>query len=110
LVQDARILADVERRGVHANDRHLSVSSWVAAEFRTGYSEAARDVRVARALEDMPATRDALTEGEVSSSAVGILMSAKETNPEAFSTGWSITGSGCGWATQGRCSPGRTGP
>jgi Domain of unknown function (DUF222) len=86
VVQDARILAEVERRGVHANDGHLSVSSWVAAEFRTGYSEAARDVRMARTLEDMPATRDALTEGEVSSSAVGILMSAKETNPEAFST------------------------
>jgi hypothetical protein len=40
---------------------------------------------MARALEHMPAAREALGLGEVSSSAIGALAAAREANPEAFS-------------------------
>jgi hypothetical protein len=40
---------------------------------------------MARALEHMPAAREALYEGEVSASAVGQLVAAREANPEEFS-------------------------
>lgn len=41
-------------------------------------------MRTARALEEMPETRRALDEGELSMSAVGVLVSARDADPEAF--------------------------
>jgi hypothetical protein len=48
------------------------------------YAEAKKEVRTAEALDAMPATRAALRNGEVSASAVQVLVSAAETNPEEF--------------------------
>jgi len=48
-------------------------------------SEVAKQVRTARALEAMPAVREALYEGEVSTSAVGQLVAAQEASTEEFS-------------------------
>src|SRR6266568_3536833 len=81
----SRAVAEVERRGSFANDGHLSVTSWVEHRFRTGWAEASQQVRMARGLEQMPATREALLEGEVSRAAVGQLVAAHEANPEEFS-------------------------
>lgn len=49
-------------------------------------------VRLARALEQMPLTADALAQGEVSSAAVGLLVVAQQACPEAFagSEGWLV--------------------
>src|SRR6266571_2666057 len=80
----SRAVAEVERRGSFANDGHLSITSWVEHRFRTGWAEAAQQVRMARALEEMPATRQALSEGDVSRAAVGQLVAAREANPEEF--------------------------
>jgi uncharacterized membrane protein YccC len=80
----ARRVAEAERREVFSRDGHLSVSSWVAAELRTGFSEAAKEVRLARNLAEMPATKEALADGEVSQAAVGMLLSAYEAHPEEF--------------------------
>src|SRR5262249_9953538 len=44
------------------------------------------EVRMARALEHMPAAREALGLGEVSASAVDALAAAREADPEAFSS------------------------
>ncbi|MFL5797892.1 MAG: DUF222 domain-containing protein [Actinomycetota bacterium] len=82
--EGARTVAEIEHRGTYAESGHLSMTSWVEHRFQTSWSEAARQVRTARALEAMPAVREALYEGEVSTSAVGQLVAAQEANPEEF--------------------------
>src|SRR5215211_2363921 len=79
-----RWLGSIERRGTYANDGHLSITCWLAQRFRTTWSAASRLVRAARALEQMPATREALEDGEITSSAVDLLMPARELDPRAF--------------------------
>ena len=81
----SRRLAEVERRAVWAVDGHLSVVSWLAAVVRLGFSRASQQVKLSRALREMPVTSEALGAGELSSEAVGLLVSAKEAAPEAFS-------------------------
>jgi hypothetical protein len=83
--ESARTVAEIERRGTYADSGHLSITSWVEHRFGSSWSEAARSVRTARALEHMPQVREALYEGEVSPSAVGQLVAAQEASPEEFS-------------------------
>jgi uncharacterized protein DUF222/HNH endonuclease len=80
-----RTLAEIERRRAFARDGHLSATSWLAARYKVAFPHAARQVRTALALEGMPATREALGSGELSSSAVASLVSAHDTSPEEFS-------------------------
>jgi hypothetical protein len=82
--ESARWTAEVERRGTFAREGHLSVTSWVSQRLRTGWTDAARRVRLARALEHMPATKEALVEGDVSRCAVDQMVSAYEVNPDQF--------------------------
>ena len=49
-----RRLAVIERRGLHQRNGHLSAASWLATSFRVGWGSAKEQVRVARALEEMP--------------------------------------------------------
>ena len=79
-----RVLAQIERRGTYARDGHVSLTSWLAGRFRKTWSAASRLVRQARALEQMPSTREALESGEITSSAVDVLMPAREVDPQAF--------------------------
>src|SRR6476619_2512025 len=53
--ESARTVAEIERRGSYGSDGHLSVTSFVGSRLGVGWSEAAREVRLARALEHMPA-------------------------------------------------------
>jgi hypothetical protein len=80
----SRRLMEVERRATWAVDGHLSVVSWLAARVRLGFSRASQQVKLSRALRQMPVTSEALGEGELSSEAVGLLISAREAAPEAF--------------------------
>src|SRR5436190_7178476 len=82
--ESARWVAEVESRGVFAREGHLSVTSWVSQRLRTGWSDAARRVRLARALEHMPATREALIQGDVSRAAVDQIVVAHDAHPEEF--------------------------
>jgi hypothetical protein len=82
--ESARTVAEIERRGSFAMSGHLSITSWVEHRMQTSWSATARQVRAARALEAMPAVREALYEGEISSTAVGQLVAAREANPEGF--------------------------
>lgn len=84
LAERARRLAEIDRRGSYRNDGFLSICSWLAHRFRKAFSTAVTQVRLARALEDMPATRRALVSGELSSSSVRVLIAAREGNPEEF--------------------------
>jgi hypothetical protein len=79
-----RRLAEIERRGIWARDGHLSTTSWLAETHMVSGGAARESVRVARALEDMPETRAALDAGEVSLSAVRVLVATRETDPSAF--------------------------
>ena len=81
----ARTVAEIERRGAYGADGHLSITSFVEHHLQSSWWEAARTVRVARALEEHPELREALAEGEVSPSAAAELASAREARPEAFS-------------------------
>jgi hypothetical protein len=81
----SRRVTEVERRATWAVDGHLSVVSWLAARVRLGFSRASQQVKLSRDLRQMPLTSEALGEGELSSEAVGLLVSARESAPEAFS-------------------------
>ncbi len=81
----ARRLVEVERRGTWAVDGHLSMVSWLAARVRVGFGRAGQQVKLSRALRAMPVTSEALGSGELSSEAAGLLISAREAAPEAFS-------------------------
>jgi hypothetical protein len=79
-----RRIAEVERRGTFVRDGHLSVSSWLAQRFRMAFSVAANNVRAARALRSMPATRRALASGEIGAAALNALVRAREVHPDDF--------------------------
>ena len=78
-----RRIAELDRR--HAADRdHVSTPAWVANRLGASLPVAAQQVRMARALDQMPAVRDAMGSGEVSASAVRVLVEAREEHPAAF--------------------------
>jgi hypothetical protein len=83
-VERLRRLAEIDRRGLFEHDGHLSAVSWLASRFKVGWGPARDQVRVARALEDMPETRRGLDEGELSMSAVRVLVAARDADPSAF--------------------------
>lgn len=83
-VERLRRLAEIERWRLFERDGHLSVAAWLAARFRLGGSDARDAVRVARGLEAMPRTREAVDAGDMSMSAVRVLVSARDADPEAF--------------------------
>src|SRR3954469_20326827 len=80
----ARTLAEAERRKVFALTGHLSVTSWAQDRLHSTWGEAARAVSAARAMEHMPAVRDALLDGEISASDAVRLVDAREASPEEF--------------------------
>jgi hypothetical protein len=80
-----RRLLVVDRHRTYERDGHLSTVSWLVDRFRLSRGRAAELVRLARALDHMPLTREAFASGEISSSAVGMLADARGVHPEAFS-------------------------
>jgi hypothetical protein len=82
--QRLRRLAEIERRGMYRRDGHLSAASWLASTFKTSWGLARQQVHLARCLEDMPETRRALEDGDVSMSAVRALVAARDADPETF--------------------------
>ncbi len=83
-VERLRRLAEIERRRLFERDGHLSAASWLATTFKVAWGTAREHVRVARALEEMPETRRALEEGDLSMSAVRVLVAARDADAEAF--------------------------
>jgi hypothetical protein len=79
-----RRLVEFERRRAFASDGHLSASAWLS--HRQGLAPGVADVqvRVARALSEMPVVAEAFGTGEVSGSAVRVLARAREACPDAF--------------------------
>ena len=79
-----RRLAELDRQGIGERDGHLSTVSWLARTHRMSWGQAREQVRLARELEQMPETRRALEDGEVSLSAAKLLIGARDAEPEAF--------------------------
>jgi hypothetical protein len=86
-VERLRRLAEIDRRGTYERDGHLSAASWLAKTHKVSWGAAREQVRTSRALEEMPETRRALDEGELSLSAIRVLVSARDADPEAFERG-----------------------
>jgi hypothetical protein len=84
-IERLRRLAELERRRLFERDGHLSAASWLASTHKVSWGAARDHVRTARALEEMPETRRALDAGDISMSAVRLLVAARDADPEAFS-------------------------
>ncbi|MDP9296559.1 MAG: DUF222 domain-containing protein, partial [Actinomycetota bacterium] len=83
-VERLRRLAEFDRRGIYERDGHLSAASWLAKTHKVSWGTAREQVRTARALEVMPKTSRALDDGEVSMSAVRVLVGARDADPQMF--------------------------
>jgi hypothetical protein len=83
-VERLRRLSEIDRRRLFERDGHLSAAAWLATTFKVTWGSAREHVRVARALEEMPRTRRALDDGDLSLSAVRLLVAAREADPSAF--------------------------
>ncbi|MEX1102363.1 MAG: DUF222 domain-containing protein [Actinomycetota bacterium] len=79
-----RRIAEIDRRGIHRRDGHLSVVVWLVDRFRVSWGSAREAVRTARSLGDMGTTRRALEEGGLSMPAARALVAAREVDPPAF--------------------------
>jgi hypothetical protein len=83
-VERLRRLAEIDRRRLFERDGHLSAASWLASTFKVAWGTAREHLRIARALEEMPQTRQALDAGELSMSAVRVLVATRDADPSAF--------------------------
>jgi hypothetical protein len=79
-----RRLAEIHRRQSHRRSGYLSTASWLVDQHRLGWTAAAKDIRTARSLQRMPRTREALATGDLTSSAVQMLVSARHAHPAQF--------------------------
>ncbi len=85
-VERLRRLAEIDRRKLFERDGHLSTASWLVSAFKVAWGVSREHVRLAKALEEMPLTRAAVEEGEVSLSSARVLATAHEADPEAFAS------------------------
>ncbi len=83
-VERLRRLSEIDRRRLFERDGHLSSASWLATRHKVAWGTARENVRIARALDEMPETRRALDEGELSMSAARVLAMARDADPVAF--------------------------
>ena len=83
-VERLRRLAEIDKRRFFERDGYLSVASWLASRFKVGWGAAREQARVARSLEEMPVTREALEAGDISLSGVKVLVATREVDPAAF--------------------------
>ncbi len=83
-VERLRRLAEIDRRRLFERDGHLSAAAWLAHTFKLAWGTARVHLRIARGLEQMPKTRQALEAGDLSMSAVRVLSAVRDADPAAF--------------------------
>ena len=83
-VERLRRLSEIERRRLFERDGHLNTASWLASTFKIGWGSAKEQIKTATALEEMPETRRALDQGDLSTSAARVLVQAREADPASF--------------------------
>ena len=69
----AELTAAFDARQVHAGDGSRSATDWIAVRARVPRAQAGREVREARRLRAMPATRTAFRNGHINAAHVGVL-------------------------------------
>lgn len=79
-----RRLAEIHRRQSHRKEGYTSTASWLVDRHHLGWTTAAKDIRTARSLQRMPHTRSALSTGELTPSAVQMLVAARHAHPAQF--------------------------
>jgi len=79
-----RRLSEIHRRQSHRREGYLTTASWLVARHRLGWTAASKEIRTARSLERMPHTKEALATGDLSSSAVQMLVWARQSHPAQF--------------------------
>jgi Domain of unknown function (DUF222)/HNH endonuclease len=79
-----RRLSEIHRRQSHRREGYLSTASWLVDRHRLGWTAASKEIRTARSLERMPHTKEALATGELTSSAVQMLVWARQAHPAQF--------------------------
>lgn len=79
-----RRLAEVDRRQTYAVDGLLSTVSWFSKACGKGSGEAARQVKVARQLDNMGPVGAMFSDGQIGFQKMAILAQASEAYPEAF--------------------------
>src|SRR6266540_5879186 len=79
-----RRLSEIHRRQSHRREGYLSTASWLVDRHRLGWTAASREIRTARSLERMPHTKQALATGELTTSAVQMLVTARQAHPAQF--------------------------
>jgi hypothetical protein len=83
-IERLRRLAEIDRRRLFERDGHLSAASWLAIRHRMAWGTARYQVRIGRALDEMPQTRAAVESGDVSLTAARLLATAHGVDPDAF--------------------------
>jgi hypothetical protein len=81
-----RRVAEVDRRRSFQAQGYPSATAMLVDRLRLDGGSAASEVRTARALERMPETRRALSEGALPAPALRVLTSAREAHPEEFAS------------------------
>jgi hypothetical protein len=84
LAERLRRLAEIEWRRTYLRDGYLSAAVWLGRRAGLSPSEAKQQVRMARAVEQMPVAQRALRDGDLSASAARVLVEARDENPEEF--------------------------
>jgi len=79
-----RRLSEIHRRQSHRREGYLSTASWLVDRHRLGWTVASKDIRTARSLARMPHTKEALATGELTTSAVQMLVWARQAHPAQF--------------------------
>jgi hypothetical protein len=79
-----RRLGEIDRRRLFERDGHLTVAGWLTTAFKMSWGVARDQLRTARALDEMPATRVAVEAGDVSMCAARSLVAARDADPTAF--------------------------
>jgi hypothetical protein len=79
-----RRLSEIHRRQSHRREGYLTTAAWLVARHRLGWTAASKEIRTARSLERMPHTKEALATGDLSSSAVQMLVWARQSHPAQF--------------------------
>jgi hypothetical protein len=79
-----RRLAEFDRRRLFERDGHLSAAAWLATGLNIAWGSAREQLRTAQALEHMPKSCEALNAGDLSMSAIRVLVGARDADPAAF--------------------------
>lgn len=82
--QRARRIAEIDRRRAHERDGHITAAAWLRHRCGMASGRAADHVRIARAVNRMPAMRRVFEAGDLDMTRVRMLVHAHGRHPDTF--------------------------